>query len=123
MPSLATRIQLGEFDPVVAALIARYSADPKLAVEVVTGACEYPSPDGETAGDLSIRADELADDLDYLRRNGLTHDGKTITRLRIDELRAASIALLAVSDDEAAEARDRRWHDDTRPYIAPVQYR
>lgn len=117
MPSLATLVQQGKIDPVVGALALRYANDPKLAVEVVTGAAEYPSPDGESAADLSIRAAERADELEHLRRCRLSLNGKPITRLMVDELRAAEIALLAVADDEADEARDRRWQDDNRPYI------
>lgn len=123
MSSLATQVQLGQIDPVVGALALRFVAQPHLAVEVVTGAAEYPSPDGESAADLSIRAAERADELEHLRRCGLSLNGKPITRLMVDELRAAEIALLAVAEDEASEARDRRWQDDNRPYVPAVQYR
>ncbi len=66
------------------ALRDRMMNDPKLAYEVVTGACCWPPINGEDDDDLASQAANLADDLETLAASG-TH----VPAFRIDQLRAA----------------------------------
>lgn len=111
--SLAVRVAMGEFDPVVGALALRMCNDPKQAAEVVTGVCHWPPPDGEDPYVLAVRAADMRDDLIYLR----DECGHSVSQFRLDQLEAAELALIAIGEDEDQERRLERWAHDERPYV------
>ena len=87
--------------PLLKALYDAYCADPKLAMEIITGSCHWD--DAIRAGeisDLAVSAADLAYDLEQARAMGLTlSGGKPITQHRIDCLRAAEWAFCDLAHD------------------------
>ena len=118
---------LAEIDAnLLAALTAKYIADPKLAYEVVTGSCSWPPQYVGEAGDDDIDdllyrvADDIVDAEQIFAK--LTDAPNRLEPLKLLQLRAAQAALQYHADD----IRDRQrafWEaHENRPHITPRRY-
>lgn len=101
-------------DPLIKALAVRMISNPKLAYEVVTGACSWPPADDEQLGELAGRAADKADDL-----ISLALDGDFIPAFQIEQLLAAEVALVELEKIGDAEYRERQDALDDAPAFVP----